>query len=188
MFCVSWLQDLACSKQSPLSFSPFYRSITMSWFFVSFLQMPLLPVPPAILPPLPPTRWLGVPWLHSIFLSSSRKIQYLSQSVWVHSPLSLGVLPVALRWISPGLIDIALAMKYAYHDQRWWQERRHLYKSTQPGADGLLEAKFLWILFCKAQILKINHIHTQRYSRMEWNLMALIIYNRTQQGISSIFF
>lgn len=33
---------------------------------------------------------------------------------WVHS-LSL---PLALRWISLGLIDITLVMKYAYHDQR----------------------------------------------------------------------
>ncbi len=64
--------------------------------------------------------WLRVPRPRRVFLSPSRKIQYLSQSVWVHSPLSLGELPLALRWISLGLIDITLVMKYVYHDQRWW--------------------------------------------------------------------
>lgn len=61
---------------------------------------------------------LRVPWPRRVFLSPSRKIQYLSQSVWVHSPLSLGELPLAPRWISLGLIDITLVMKYVYHDQR----------------------------------------------------------------------
>lgn len=74
----------------------------------------------------------------AVFRSPSCKIQYLSQTVWVHSPLSLGVLPLALRWISLGLIDITLVMKYAYHDQRWQQQRWHL-ESLQPGVDVLLE-------------------------------------------------
>lgn len=82
----------------------------------------------------------------SLSPSFSRKIQYLSESVWVHSPLSLGELPPARRWISRGLIDITLVMKYAYHDQRWWWERRrHLChsssssSSSQPGVDAFLE-------------------------------------------------
>lgn len=94
------------------------------------------------------SSWLSftISHLHSVslgsiasFLSPSREIQYLSQPVWVHSPLSLGELPLAPRWISVGLIDITLVMKYAYHDQRWWQERRHLYKSSQPGVAVLVE-------------------------------------------------
>lgn len=105
------------------------------------------------------SRWLRVPWSCHIFLSPSHKIQYLSQSVWVHSPLSLGVLPVALRWISRGLIDITLAMKYAYHDQRWWCARQHFYKSSQPGVYVLLEThKRLWSILSKAAILQINYL------------------------------
>lgn len=127
-----------------------------------FLQIPhFLMIPPAISPPY----WLAIPRLRGI---SSRKIQYLSQSVWVHSPLSLGVLPVALRWISPGLIDITLAMKYAYHDQRWWQVRRHLYRSSKAGVDVLLETKCLWITLSKAAALKINCSYIRLFERDLW--------------------
>lgn len=62
---------------------------------------------------------------------------YLSLFEFSH-PYHWGVLPLALRWISLGLIDITLDMKYAYHDQRWQQQRRHL-KSLQPGVDVLLK-------------------------------------------------
>lgn len=129
--------------------------------FVSFFKYFFPDNPSCYLTPC----WLGIPWLCRI---SSRKIQYLSQSVWVHSPLSLGVLPVALRWISPGLIDITSAMKYAYHDQRWWQVRQHLYRSTRAGVDVLLETKCLWITLCKAAALKINCSNTTLFACDFW--------------------
>lgn len=157
VFCVSRLKPLSCNNLSPLRYRSMSTSPSLSPSSNSFFPDD----PSCYLTPC----WLGVPWLCRI---SSRKIQYLSQSVWVHSPLSLGVLPVALRWISPGLIDITSAMKYAYHDQRWWQVRRHLYRSAQAGVDVLLETKCLWITLCKAAALKINCSYTTLFECDLW--------------------
>lgn len=125
-FSVSGQQHLACNSLPSLFCSPSSPSSPHLSFFKHFSSWRSFP------PTLCPSA------LPRLSLSPSRKIQYLSQSVWVHSPLSLGVLPLALRWISLGLIDITLVMKYAYHDQRWRQQRRRL-KSSQPGVDVLLK-------------------------------------------------
>lgn len=124
---VSGRRHLACNN---LSFAPHppclpHSVLLQILVFLAFLQY----ISPS----------LSVSGLRRLFLPPSREIQYLSQPVWVHSPLSLGELPLAPRWISVGLIDITSVMKYAYHDQRWWQERWHLYENYQPGDDVLIE-------------------------------------------------